>query len=86
MLIRELLIEKYGDTYEGGEISLAEDPDYDMVEVLNTRGEEYGHYSVLLYHKGNKVEVVSADKEPTEPQKKQIILVAKKYMEDNKWV
>lgn len=82
MLLRELLNEKYGDAYEVGEISTSEGPDYDMVEVINTRGEEYGHYSVLLYHTG-RVEVISADKEPTATQKKQIIAIAKKHMEDN---
>lgn len=85
MLIKELLNlnEKYGDKYEAGDIS--EEEDCTMVEVIDSRGEEYGHFSVCFYPNG-ETEVVANPGNPSPTQEKQIIAVAKKQMEDIKWV
>lgn len=73
------LNEKYGDAYYGGDIS--EEDDGTMVEVVDAKGEEYGHFTVYFYTDG-KIEVHANPGKPTETQKKQIIAVAKKHMED----
>jgi len=54
----------------------------DMCEVTDSRGEKYGHFSVV-FKKNGKVEIVANPGNPNEAEKKQIIAVARKAMQEN---
>jgi hypothetical protein len=65
--------------YYAGDMS--DEGDHEMVEVVDERGEEHGHFSVLLYKNG-KEEVVANPGNPNAAEKKKIIAVAKAALKE----
>lgn len=78
-------VEGLNESYHlGGGVNHEEDEDgeYTNVEVVDSRGEDIGHFTVH-FRDGKEPEVISNPGNPTESQKKQIIAVAKKALKES---